>query len=259
MTILDEILERKAQEVAALRRDEGLSAMRERAEAAPPARAFENALRDSEAPRVISEFKRASPSKGEIRAGADSAEIAKAYEAAGAAALSVLTDTAFFQGNLSDLKAARGACSLPVLRKDFTVDAIQIFEARAANADAVLLIVAALDDSRLADLYQTAREIGLDVLVEVHDRTELERAVRLDARIVGVNNRDLRSFSTDIAVTRELLPHLGGRTIVSESGLSDATTLRELQSEGVHAFLVGEALMKQPDPGMALAKLRGMA
>lgn len=258
MTILDAILVRKREEIAALRRDAGEALLRERAAAASPARGFARALREGPRPRVIAEFKRASPSKGVIRKDADPVAIARAYQAAGAAALSVLTDEAFFRGSLADLRAARGACTLPVLRKDFTIDPLQVIEARAEGADAVLLIVAALDDAQLVDLDACARELGLDVLVEVHDEAELERALAAGADLVGVNNRDLRTFVTDVGATRRLLPKARGRTVVSESGLDDAATLRALEAEGASAFLVGEALMRDADPGRALARLRGI-
>lgn len=253
MTILDEILERKREEVRALSGPELRAALAD----APPPRAFEAALASGPAPRVIAEFKRRSPSKGTIRPGAEPGPIASAYAAAGAAALSVLTDGPFFGGCLEDLRRARAACELPVLRKDFTLDPLQVLEARCAGADAVLLIVAALDDARLADLHACARDLGLAVLVEVHDEPELERAQAIGATLIGINNRDLRTFETDVAVTRRLLPHRGEARVVSESGLSDARVVAALQEEGVDAFLVGEALMREPDPGAALRELRG--
>ena len=259
MNIFEEILARKVEEASALRRDVGESALSEQASSAAPTRGFAAALRSGARPRVIAEFKRASPSRGAIRPHADPAEIAAAYEVAGASALSVLTDTDFFQGSLADLRAARAACTLPVLRKDFTVDPIQVLEARAAGADAVLLIVAALDEARLRELAAAALESGLDVLVEVHSRPELERALALDEGVLGINNRDLNTFHTDVAVTRSLLPHTAGRSVVSESGLDSAATLRSLQDEGVEAFLIGEALMRAPEPGEELARLRGTA
>ena len=256
MTVLDEILERKRAEVAELDAD----ALRSRLAEAPPVRDFAGALETGPSPRVIAEFKRRSPSKGPIRPGAEPAKIARAYAASGAAALSVLTDRDFFGGGLDDLRAAREACALPVLRKDFTVDAVQVIEARAAGADAILLIAAALDDATLADLHAVAHELGLAALVEVHSHQELERARAIGARLIGINNRDLHSFKTDVAVTRALLPHVqagGDATIVSESGLDDPDVLRALEAEGVGAFLVGEALMRAPDPGAALRTLRG--
>jgi indole-3-glycerol phosphate synthase len=259
VTILERILARKREEVAALRLDPGESALRSAALRAAPTRGFARALREGPRPRVIAEFKRASPSKGSIRADAVPAQIARAYEQAGASALSVLTDRDFFQGCLDDLRSARSACRLPVLRKDFTIDALQIAEARAAGADAILLIVAALDDRGLHGLLGEARGLGLDVLVEVHDRAELERARAAGAELIGINNRDLRTFHTDLSVTRGLIPFAPGCTLVSESGLDEAAVLSELESLGVDAFLVGEALMRQPDPGKALRELRGVA
>jgi indole-3-glycerol phosphate synthase len=257
VTILERILARKREEVAALRLDPGEAALRSAAGRAGPTRGFARALREGPLPRVIAEFKRASPSKGSIRTDADPARIARAYEQAGASALSVLTDRDFFQGCLDDLRRARSACRLPVLRKDFTIDALQIAEARAAGADAILLIVAALDDRDLRGLLGEARTLGLDVLVEVHDRSELERAREAGADLIGVNNRDLRTFHTDVGVTSGLIPFASECTLVSESGIDSAQTLRELGALGVDAFLVGEALMRQPDPGKALRELRG--
>ncbi len=259
MSTLEDILARKVEEASALRRDVGESSLCEHASSADPTRGFAAAVDSGARPRVIAEFKRASPSRGAIRPDADPAAIAAAYEDAGACALSVLTDTDFFQGSLADLRAARAACTLPVLRKDFMIDPIQVLEARAAGADAVLLIVAALDEVRLRELAATAVESGLDVLVEVHSRSELDRALALDTGLLGINNRDLKSFHTDVAVTRSLMPHTAGRSVVSESGLDSAATLRQLEAEGVDAFLIGEALMRAPEPGEELARLRGRA
>ena len=256
MSVLDRILGRKQAEVAKLEREPGEEALRRLAAQASAVREFGKALRMGIPPRVIAEFKRASPSRGVIRADADPAAVARAYAAAGAAALSVLTDAEFFQGSLEDLRAARAACKLPVLRKDFLVDPIQVIEARAAGADAVLLIAAALDDARLRRMLAAACEQGVDALVEVHTREELERALATGAELLGINNRDLRDFHTDVAVTRELLPYTGDCTVISESGLDDPAVLRALEAEGVHAFLVGEALMREGDPGEALRKLR---
>jgi len=257
MTVLDRILEVKRAEVEALRRSPGAAELAARAAGADAPRGFARALASGARPRVIAEFKRASPSRGEIRPGADPAEIARAYESAGAAALSVLTDREFFRGGLDDLQRARAACRLPVLRKDFTIDPLQLVEARAAGADAALLIVAALDDARLRELLGCARELHLDALVEVHDEPELERALAAGAELVGINNRDLRDFKTDVGVTRALLPLARGRTVVSESGIDAPETLRALGAAGAAAFLIGEALMREPDPGAALRRLRG--
>ena len=259
MTVLDRILERKRAEVVELRRATDHGELEAAVRNAGPTRGFARSLRDGPRPRVIAEFKRASPSKGEIRPGADAAEIARAYAAAGAAALSVLTDRDFFRGSLEDLRRARAACDLPVLRKDFTIDRIQILEARAAGADAILLIVAALSDAALVELAACARETGLDALVEVHTAAELERALALGEDLVGINNRDLQTFATDVCVTRTLLPRAAGRTVVSESGLDSCEVLRSLEAEGVQAFLVGEALMRAADPGAALRRLRGVS
>lgn len=254
--VLERILERKHEEVVGLRRQHSEAQWLAAAEAAGPLRDFVGALRAGPAPRVIAEFKRRSPSKGAIRAGADPATIARSYAEAGAAALSVLTDAQFFGGTLEDLRAARLACELPTLRKDFTIHPLQVLEARAAGADAVLLIVAALDDVQLRELSGLAAQQGLAALVEVHSRAELERALEAGAKIVGINNRDLQSFRTDVAVTHALLPHTEGCLVVSESGLEDARTLHALQADGVHAFLIGEALMREENPGEALRKLR---
>jgi indole-3-glycerol phosphate synthase len=259
MRVLERILARKREEVAALRASTSRAELAARAAAAPAPRGFARAVATGPAPRVIAEFKRASPSKGEIRPGAEPAAIARQYAAAGAAALSVLTDRDFFRGALADLEAARAACTLPVLRKDFTIDPLQLLEARAAGADAALLIVAALDDGRLRELYACGRELGLDLLVEVHDEPELERALALGRPLLGINNRDLRDFKTDVAVTRALLPRAAGHTVVSESGLDSPEVLRALAAEGASAFLVGEALMRAADPGAALRALRGAA
>ncbi len=259
MSILDEILAVKREEVEALRRERGEASLLADARVAPAPREFGKPLCSGPTPRVIAEVKRASPSKGAIRANLDPAALAASYAAAGAAALSVLTDGPFFQGSLADLEAARTAVRLPVLRKDFVIDPLQVLEARAAGADAVLLIVAALEEARLRELLAVAREQGMEALVEVHSRAELERALEAGAGIVGINNRDLRTFRTDIEVTRQLLAYTGGRTIVSESGIEEAATVRSLEAAGVHAFLVGEALLRAPDPGEALRKLREAA
>jgi len=259
MNVLDRILERKRNEVAALRASPGHRELAARAARADAPRGFARALATGPSPRVVAEFKRASPSRGEIRPGADPAAIARAYAAAGAAALSVLTDREFFRGGLEDLRAARSACALPVLRKDFTIDPLQLVEARAESADAALLIVAALGDGQLRELLACARELGLDALVEVHDEAELERALAHGAALIGVNNRDLRDFKTDVGVTRALLPRAAGRTVVSESGLDSPEVVRALVAEGASAFLVGEALMRAPDPGAELRRLRGAA
>jgi indole-3-glycerol phosphate synthase len=206
---------------------------------------------------VIAEFKRRSPSAGKLRESEpDIAEILSAYERGGARALSVLTEGPNFEGSLADIRAAREACALPILRKDFIVDPYQLHEACLAGADAVLLIVAALEDAQLASLHELAQALGLDVLVEVHDSEELDRAKRVGARLIGVNNRDLRDFSVDVARTGRLLGEMpAGALVVSESGISAPQQLRELEQQGVAAVLVGESLMRAPDHEQALVAL----
>jgi indole-3-glycerol phosphate synthase len=205
---------------------------------------------------VIAEFKRRSPSAGEIRAGATPAEIARAYEEAGATALSVLTDERHFGGSLDDLREARGACELPVLQKDFIVDGYQLYEAAVMGADAVLLIVVALGPDQLAGLYEQARGLDLDVVVEVHNEAELETALTVDAEVIGINNRNLDDFSVDVQTTFELMPDVpAGKTVVSESGIAERGTLEELERVGVDAVLIGEALMRAEDPTAKLREL----
>ena len=205
---------------------------------------------------VIAEFKRRSPSAGEIRPGATPTEIARAYDEAGAAALSVLTDESHFGGSLDDLREARAASELPILQKDFIVDTYQLYEAALAGADAVLLIVAALERDHLARLYEEARGLDLDVVVEVHKEAELETALTVDADVVGINNRDLDDFSVDVQTTFELMPDVpAGKTVVSESGIAERSTLDELERVGVDAVLIGEALMRADDPGAKLREL----
>lgn len=252
--ILARIVATKRDEIALL---EGRAPdLRARAADAPPARDFHGALAAHATVRVIAEVKRRSPGAGEIRPGLDPARLASTYERSGAAALSVLTDRDYFGGSLDDLRAARSAVSLPALRKDFTLDRLQIDEARAAGADAVLLIVRILDDARLADLHGHAVERGLAVLVEVHDAAELERAVDCGARIVGINNRDLSTFRTDLAVTEGLLDRLpAGTVVVSESGIRGGDDVARLGRAGVDAVLVGESILRAPDPGAMVAEL----
>jgi indole-3-glycerol phosphate synthase len=205
---------------------------------------------------VIAEFKRRSPSAGEISAGATPADIARGYEEGGAAALSVLTDASHFGGSLADLREARDACALPMLQKDFTVDRYQLYEAAAVGADAVLLIVAALHQDHLARLYDEARGLDLDVVVEVHSEAELETALTVDADVIGINNRNLDDFTVDLKTTFELITDVpAGKTVVSESGISDRATLEDLDGVGVDAVLIGEALMRADDPAAKLREL----
>jgi indole-3-glycerol phosphate synthase len=257
--ILKKILARKAQEVAAAKRERPLRRVRDEARTAAPPRDFVAALRAKISrgqAAVIAEIKKASPSKGLLRARFDPAEIAASYAAHGAACLSVLTDRDFFQGAPEHLTAARNACALPVLRKDFMLDAYQIFEARVLGADCILLIVAALDLGRMQDLESLAHELGMAVLVEVHDAAELESALALRTPLIGINNRDLRSFDTRLATTLELLPRVPeGRIVVTESGIRARADADLMQENGVNAFLVGEAFMRAPEPGVELEQI----
>ena len=259
--ILKKILRRKEEEIAERRARVPLDALRRRAEAADAPRGFLRALRtkiDAGQAAVIAEIKKASPSKGVLREDFDPAAIAASYEQGGAACLSVLTDVDFFQGADAYLQAARAACALPVLRKDFTVDPYQVVEARALGADCILLIVAALDDARLAELLRLATELGMDTLVEVHDAAELERALALPAPLIGVNNRNLRTFETTLDTTLDLLPRVpADRLLVTESGIHTPDDVRRMREHGVHAFLVGEAFMKADQPGERLRELFG--
>lgn len=260
-TILDEILAHKRGEVEARRARTTESALREICAGLPRARRFTGALRATIAagrPGVIAEIKKASPSRGVIRANFDPPAIARSYESAGAACLSVLTDERYFQGHDDYLRAARAAVALPVLRKDFVVDAYQLHEARALGADCVLLIAAALTAGELESFHATAREIGLDVLVEVHDAAELERALALSPELVGINNRDLRTFETRLETTYALLDAIPEDVlVVTESGIHTRAHVDEMRAHGVHAFLVGEAFMRADDPGDALVRLFG--
>ena len=257
--VLDTILARKAEEIAERQRARSLDALRDAALAMPEARGFAQALRAKRAldlPAVIAEVKKASPSKGLIRADFDPAAIARSYEAGGAACLSVLTDVDYFQGSDAYLQQARAACSLPVLRKDFTIDEYQVYEARALGADCILLIVAALDDLRLAELTVRALELGMDVLVEVHDLDELERALQVPAPLLGVNNRNLRTFDVSLDTTlalRDAVP--ADRILVTESGIATRADVQRMREAAVNAFLVGETFMRAPDPGTALREL----
>lgn len=258
-TILQKILARKAEEVVAGRRRKSLAAQEEAARHADPVRGFQRALERKIAEGragVIAEVKKASPSQGVIRADFRPADIARAYEQGGAACLSVLTDADFFQGSNAYLQEARTACALPVIRKDFLVDPYQVIEARAIDADCVLLIVAALSDAQLNELNACAREFGLDVLVEVHDAAELERALPLPGALLGINNRNLRTFEVSLDNTLQLLPRVpAGRRVVTESGFHTRADVALLREHEVNAFLVGEAFMRAEQPGEKLAEL----
>ncbi len=259
--ILKRILAVKAEEVAAAQTTSPLAAVRDEASAQAPARDFVYAIRAKIAAgqsAVIAEIKKASPSKGVIRADFRPAEIAADYAAHGAACLSVLTDRQFFQGAPEYLQAARAACALPVLRKDFLVDPYQVYEARAMGADAILLIAAALDLPVMRDLEALAHELGMAVLVEVHDGEELDLALQLATPLLGINNRDLRSFDVTLQTTLDLLPRIpADKIVVTESGILGPDDVALMRHNQVNAFLVGEAFMRQPSPGAALASLFG--
>ncbi len=259
--ILARILDSKRQEVARARQVVPFETLRRQAEALPPPRDFWNALqtREGRGTRIVAEIKKASPSAGIIRADFDPLAIAATYAHHGAAAISVLTDKPFFQGDLTVLQAVRQHVALPLLRKDFVLDAYQLYEARLHGADAVLLIAAALEVPVLTDLAALSRELGLEPFVEVHTAAELEKALSSDCRLVGINNRDLHTFHTNVATTLELLPRVpSSHRVVSESGIRDRATVERLEARGVAAFLVGESLMRGPDTGAKLDQLRGV-
>jgi indole-3-glycerol phosphate synthase len=257
--ILEKIVATKAQEVIAAQLARPFLAVDAEARAASPVRGFERALRAKIAagrPAVIAEVKKASPSKGVLREDFRPADIGASYARHGATCLSVLTDRQFFQGAPEYLQQARAASGLPALRKDFTVDAYQVFEARAMGADCILLIVAALDRAALLDLEALAEGLSLGVLVEVHDAGELERALELRTPLVGINNRNLRTFETRLDTTLELLQSIpADRLVVTESGIATPADVARMRGAGVHAFLVGEAFMRAPDPGAELGRL----
>jgi indole-3-glycerol phosphate synthase len=257
--ILDRIVAVKREEVAAARKHRSLNSLREEAEARTDVRGFEAALRAKIAAgrsAVIAEIKKASPSKGVIRADFRPAEIAESYARHGAACLSVLTDAPFFQGAVEYLQAARAACELPVLRKDFMIDEYQVFEARAMGADCILLIAACLDDAQMGDLEACAHALKLDVLVEVHDGEELDRALKLKTPLVGINNRNLKTFEVSLNASLDLLDRVpADRLLVTESGILGPVDVKTMRDANVNAFLVGEAFMRAADPGKALAEL----
>jgi indole-3-glycerol phosphate synthase len=257
--ILNKIVAVKREEIAAARKQTDLASLRRDAEGRTDVRGFADALRSKIAAgqaAVIAEVKKASPSKGVLREHFVPAEIAASYERHGAACLSVLTDVQFFQGATAYLEQARAACSLPILRKDFMVDAYQVFEARAMGADCILLIAACLDDAQMGDLEAQAHALGMAVLVEVHDGAELDRALRLKTPLLGINNRNLRTFEVTLDTTLGLLPRVPPeRLLVTESGILGAADVKRMRDANVHAFLVGEAFMRAADPGVALAEL----
>jgi len=255
VSILERILEVKRAEIAAAKARLSAREVERTARAAAPARDFAAALR-SRSPAVIAEIKRASPSKGLLRADFDPAAIARSYEKSGAACISVLTDREFFQGSPEDLRAARAACSLPALRKDFVTDPYQVFESRALGADCILLIAACLGKAQMLELEAIAHGLGMAVLVEVHDAAELDLALALKTPLVGINNRNLKTFETRLETTLELLPRIPpGRVVVTESGILAAADVERMTAKGVRTFLVGEAFMRAADPGTALQRL----
>jgi indole-3-glycerol phosphate synthase len=257
--ILKRIVARKSEEIEARAHKLPLADLSRRVEAAPPLRGFAGALRAHIAqgrPAIVAEIKKASPSKGVLRTDFRPAEIARDYADHGASCLSVLTDVDFFQGADTHLQEARAACALPVLRKDFTIDPYQVYEARVLGADCILLIVAILGDVQLRELALLAGDLGMEVLLEVHTPEELERALPIEAPLIGVNNRNLRSFETRLDTTLKLLPMIPpDRVVVTESGILVAEDVAIMRANGVHAFLVGEAFMRAPDPGAKLAEL----
>jgi indole-3-glycerol phosphate synthase len=258
--ILSRIVDWKRQEVAMARQTLPLAELRQRLATLPPTRDFWQAVQPQpgQQTRIIAEIKKASPSAGLIRADFDPVAIAQTYEGHGAAAISVLTDQQFFQGELAYLTAVRQHVKVPLLRKDFTIDAYQIYEARYFGADAILLIAAILDVPIMAELAALSRELGLEALVEVHTAAELEKALESSCRLIGINNRDLHTFHTDVATTLALLPRIPATyTVVSESGLQDRATIERLESSGVTAFLIGETIMRAADMGAKLDTLRG--
>lgn len=263
--ILNKILAVKADEVAAAKKHRDFANLRRdvetNREAQQSLRGFEAGLRAKIAAGkagVIAEVKKASPSKGILRADFQPAAIAQSYAANGAACLSVLTDEQFFQGSPEYLRQARAACSIPVLRKDFLVDPYQVYEARSWGADCILLIVAALDHGLMAELEACAHELGMGVLVEVHDAAELAAALRLKTAMLGINNRNLRTFATSLQTTLDLLPHIpSDKLVVTESGIQTPDDVKQMRDANVHAFLVGEAFMRAPEPGAELGRLFG--
>ncbi|WP_180683146.1 indole-3-glycerol phosphate synthase TrpC [Tepidicella baoligensis] len=261
--ILEKIVATKREEIAVAQKRVPLAAMRQDAESRLLTRDFVGSMRAQiiqGRAAVIAEIKKASPSKGVIRADFMPADIAQSYAEHGAACLSVLTDRQYFQGAPDDLKQARASCGLPVLRKDFIVDPYQVYEARAMGADCVLLIAACLDDAQMADLEAVALGLNMAVLVEVHDRDELHRALRLRTPLLGINNRNLRTFEVSLDTTLGMLADVpADRLLVTESGMRSRADVERMREAGVHAFLVGEAFMRAPEPGVALAELFGWA
>ena len=257
--ILNRILARKTEEIAASKKVLSIDQLRQQPGTASAPRGFVKSLREKQSgglAAVIAEIKKASPSKGVIREDFDPVQIARSYAKGGAACLSVLTDRDFFQGHNDFLVAARNACSLPVIRKDFIIDPYQVYEARALGSDCILLIVAALEAGALAELHALSSSLGMDTLVEVHDQSELERALLLDLDMVGINNRNLRTFETRLSTTLDLLDHIPeGCLVITESGIHSSEDVKLMRDQGVNGFLVGEAFMRADEPGDELQAL----
>jgi indole-3-glycerol phosphate synthase len=257
--ILVKILKRKREEITERSRTASIAALKQQCETADPVRGFIRAIENkfnNNLPAVIAEIKKASPSKGVLRENFNPAEIAESYASHGAACLSVLTDKDYFQGSEQYLQQARAACSLPVIRKDFIIDPYQVYEARAIDADCILLIVSALDDEALHSLCELAHELEMDVLMEVHDRQEMERALKTSARLIGINNRNLRTFDTSLDTTLSMLDRvIDDHILVTESGIHRKADVQLMRDNGVNAFLVGETFMRAENPGEKLAEL----
>ena len=257
--ILKKILQRKAEEIQARMQQTSLQTLRQQIDTHIATRGFLRQLQHTIAQQkaaVIAEIKKASPSKGIIRQDFHPSKIAQSYQQGGATCLSVLTDKDFFQGSEDDLKQARAACQLPILRKDFIIDAYQVYESRAIGADCILLIVAAMGDALLKDLFNLAHDLDMDVLIEVHDAEELERALALNPPLIGINNRDLRTFNTDLQTTLSLkqqIPH--DTLLITESGINQREDIDMMRSQGIHGFLIGEVFMREADPGKKLMEL----
>ncbi len=257
-SILGRIIQRKTEEVEAGKANNSINDLIARSKDCPASRGFERSLREAAktGPAIIAELKKASPSVGVIREDFHADKIATSYAAAGAACLSVLTDVDFFQGKPEYLTLARNACALPVLRKDFIIDPWQIYQSKLMAADCILLIVAVLEQALLESLLNTAKQAGLDVLVEVHDEAEMERALRLEHDLIGVNNRNLNTFETSLATSERLRKMLSAeQLLVTESGIKSAADVKRMQDSGINTFLVGEAFMREPDPGQALKRM----
>ncbi len=257
MSVLDRICAKKAEHVAAQKSKISLNELKSRIKDQEPPRGFINALKQGETPAIIAEIKKASPSKGLIRSDFDPAQIARTYEDNGAVCISVLTDEPYFQGCDSYFSTVKKAASLPLLRKDFMIDSYQIYESRALGADCILIIMAALSDSKALELYNIACELGMDVLVEIHNAQELKRAAILSPAMIGVNNRNLKTLDVDIQTSFDLLSHISKNVFkIAESGITKADTISKLSSAGYQGFLVGESLMRHNNIGKALKNLR---